>query len=130
MKSHCFEDVFIAIEVSSNLKIDVFEATSDPWVQLYVCEGLSPKSRGFLIIFGAKIHNNQFSNSFQYFIVNYHNGIFLLIHIFISFGNILHILWSKNREVGYYASFGEFTEKEHNYQLSYFVTKNMQDFTK
>ena len=36
-------------------------------------------------MFGAKIHNNQFSNSFQYFIVNYHNGIFLHIHIFFSF---------------------------------------------
>ena len=64
-KVHCFEDVFIAMEVSSNLKIDVFEATSDPWVQLYVCEGMSPKSRVFPIIFGAKIHNNWFSNSFQ-----------------------------------------------------------------
>ena len=36
-------------------------------------------------MFGAKIHNNQFSNSFQYFIVNYHNGIFLHVHIFFSF---------------------------------------------
>ena len=52
------------MEVSSNLKIDVFEATSDPWVQLYVCEGMSPKSGVFPIIFGAKIHNNWFSNSF------------------------------------------------------------------
>ena len=83
-KVHCFEDVFIAMEVSSNLKIDVFEATSDPWVQLYVCEGMSPKSRVFPIIFGAKIHKTWFSNSFQYFIVNYHNGIFLHVHIFIS----------------------------------------------
>ena len=72
------------MEVSSNLKIDVFEATCDPWVQLYVCEGMSPKSGGFPINFGAKIHNNRFSNSFQYFIVNYHNGIFLHVHIFIS----------------------------------------------
>ena len=73
------------MEVSSNLKVDVFEATSDPWVQLHVCEGSSPKSGGFPIMFGAKIHNNQFSNSFQYFIVNYHNGIFLHVHIFFSF---------------------------------------------
>ena len=36
-------------------------------------------------MFGAKIHSNQFSNSFQYFIVNYHNGIFLHAHIFFSF---------------------------------------------
>ena len=35
-------------------------------------------------MFGAKIHNNQFSNSFQYFIVNHHNGIFLHVHIFFS----------------------------------------------
>ena len=66
------------MEVSSNSKVDYFEATRDPWVQLHVCEGSSP------IIFGVKIHNNQFSNSFQYFIVNYHNGIFLHVHIFIS----------------------------------------------
>ena len=46
-KVHCFEDVFIAMEVSSNLKVDVFEATSDPWVQLHVCEGSSPKRGGF-----------------------------------------------------------------------------------
>ena len=72
------------MEVSSNLKVDVFEATSDPWVQLHVCEGSSPKSGGFPIIFGAKIHNNWLYNSFQYFIVNYHNGIFLHVHIFIS----------------------------------------------
>ena len=64
-KVHCFEDVFIAMEVSSNLKIDVFEATSDPWVQLYVCEGMSPKSRVFPIIFGAKIHNNRFPILFK-----------------------------------------------------------------
>ena len=43
-----------------------------------------PKEGVFTIIFGAKIHNNWFSNSFQYFIVNYHNGIFLHVHIFIS----------------------------------------------
>ena len=76
--------MFIAIEVSSHLKVDVFEATSDPWVQIHVCEGSSPKSRGFPIIFGAKIHNNWFSDSFQYFMVNYHNGKFLHVHIFIS----------------------------------------------
>ena len=35
------------MEVSSNLKVDVFEATSDPWVQLHVCEGSSPKRGGF-----------------------------------------------------------------------------------
>ena len=48
------------MEVSSNLKIDVFEATSDPWVQLYVCEGMSPKTGVFPIIFGAKIITTGF----------------------------------------------------------------------
>ena len=43
-----------------------------------------PKEGVFAIIFGAKIHNNWFSNSFQYLMVNYHNGIFLHVHIFIS----------------------------------------------
>ena len=42
------------MEVSSNLKIDVFEATSDPWVQLYVCEGMSPKSGVFSHHFWGK----------------------------------------------------------------------------
>ena len=55
-------------------------------------------------------------------------NIFTCTYLYF-FDDILHILWSKNKEVGYYASFGEFTEKEHNYQLSYFVTKDMQDFT-
>ena len=73
------------MEVSSNLKVDVFEATSDPWVQLHVYEVSSPKSGGFPIIFGAKIHKKVFFNSFQYFIVNYHNGPFFHVHIFISF---------------------------------------------
>ena len=72
------------MEVSSNLKVDVFEATSDPWVQLHVCEGSSPKSGGFPIIFGAKIHNNWFSNSFQYFIVNYSFFIYFLFYLVIS----------------------------------------------
>ena len=53
------------MEESSNLKIYVFEATSDPWVQLYVCEGMSPKSGVFPIIFGAKIHNNRFPILFK-----------------------------------------------------------------
>ena len=89
-----------------------------------------PKQWVFTIIFGAKIHNNWFSNSFQYLIVNYHNGIFLHGHIFISLVISCIFNGQKNKEVGYYASFREFTEKEHNYQLSYFVTKNMQDVTK
>ena len=42
----------------------------------------APKEGRFAIIFGAKIHNNRFSNAFQYFIVNYHNGTY--VHIFIS----------------------------------------------
>ena len=118
------------MEVSSNLKVNVFETTSDPWVQLYVCEGMSPKSRVFPIIFGAKIHNNRFSNSFSILYSKLPQwNIFTCPYLYF-FGNIFHISWSKNKEVGYYASFREFTEKEHNYQLSYFVTKNMQDVTK
>ena len=64
-KVHCFEDVFIAMEVSSNLKVDVFEATSDPWVQVHVCEGWSPKRGGFTTIFRAKIDNNCFFHFLQ-----------------------------------------------------------------
>ena len=29
--------------VSSNSKIQFFEATNDPWVKLHICEGSSPK---------------------------------------------------------------------------------------
>ena len=116
-KVHCFEDVFIAMEVSSISKIDVFEATSDPWVQLYVCEGMSPKSRDFPIIFGARIHNNRFSNSFQYFLVTYHNGILLHVHIFISLV-ISCIFFGQKQGSWLLCFFREFTEKEHNYQLS------------
>ena len=88
---HCFEDVFIAMEVSSNL-VDVFEATSDPLVQLYVCEGSSPKR------LGAKVDNNCFFHFFLYFRVNYHKRIFL--HTFcILFGNILHIFGHKIKKL-------------------------------
>ena len=43
----CFEDVFIAMEVPSMFKVNIFEATNDPWVKLYVSEGLSPRRGGF-----------------------------------------------------------------------------------
>ena len=76
--------------------------------------GLTAKLFQFFSILSSKLPQwNIFTCTYLYF-----------------FGDILHILWSKNKEVGYYASFREFTEKEHNYQLSYFVTKNMQDVTK
>ena len=86
----------------------------------------APKEGGFTTIFGAKIDNNWFFHFFQYFTVNYHKRIFL--HIFsILFGNILQIFGHKIRELVIMLLFREFTEKEHNYQLSYFVTKNMQE---
>ena len=117
------------MEVSSKLKIYVFEATSDPWVQLYVCEGMSPKSGVFPSFLGQKF----ITTGFQFFSILYSKlpqwNIFTCTYLYF-FGNILHISWSKNKEVGYYASFGELTEEEHNYQLSYFLTKNMQDVTK
>ena len=72
------------MEVSSNLKVDDFEPTSDPWVQLHVCEGSSSKRGGFTTIFRAKIDNNCFFHFLQYFTVIYHKRIFLHVHIFIS----------------------------------------------
>ena len=60
MKSPLFLGCYIAMEVSSNLKVDVFEATSDPWVQLYVCEGMSPKSGVFPSFLGQKFITTGF----------------------------------------------------------------------
>ena len=86
--------MFIAIEVSIHLKVDVFEATSDPLVQLHVCEGSSPKRGDFTSIFGAKIDNNFFFQFFQYFTVKYQKRIFLYVFS-ILFGKILHIFVHK-----------------------------------
>ena len=62
------------------------------------------------VIFRAKINNNCF---FLFFAIFYselsQKNIFTCTYLYF-FGDILHILWSKNKEVGYYASFGEFTE--------------------
>ena len=93
------------MEVSSNLKVDVFEATSDPWVQLHVCEGSSPKRGGFTTIFRAKIDNNCF---FHFFAIFYselsQKNIFACTYLYL-FGDILHILWSQIKKVGNYALF-------------------------
>ena len=90
MKVQCFEDVCIAMEVPSMFKVNIFEATNDPWVKLYVCEGSSPKRGVSLPFLGQKSKEIVFSKFFQYFIVNYNDEI--VFYIFsISFGNILHI---------------------------------------
>ena len=59
------------MEVSNNLKIDVFEHGTDPWVQLYFVRDRAPKEGGVTTIFGAKIDNNWFFHFFQYFTVKY-----------------------------------------------------------
>ena len=126
---YCFEDVFIAMEVSSNLKVDVFEATSDPWVQLHICEGSSPKRGGFTTIFRAKIDNNCFFHFLQYFTVNYHKRIFL--HIFsILFGNILHIFGHKLRKLVIMLFFCKLSKRSIITNFLVFWPKNMQDITK
>ena len=75
LKIHCFEDLYMARGMLSNIEIDIFEDTTDLWVQLHVCKGSRPKEKGFTTIFGAKIDTIGFSNFFQYFIVNCRNRI-------------------------------------------------------
>ena len=122
-KVHFFEDVFIAMKVSRNLKLRFLKLEMTLGSNFRFEKDGASKEGVFTTIFEAKIEKNWVFHFFQYFIVNYHKRI----HFYIF--STLFVISSK--------VFGHKTRKFVN--MSFFLLtikyssinyQNVQDITK
>ena len=77
-KIHCFEDVFVAMGVSSNLKLRFLKPKMNLGSYFRFEKDQVSKEGVFTTIFEAKIEKNWLYHFFPYFLVNYKKGIYFL----------------------------------------------------
>ena len=77
-KIHCFEDVFIAMGVSCNLKLRFLKPKMNLGSYFRFEKDQVSKEGVFTTIFEAKIEKNWLYHFFPYFLVNYKKGIYFL----------------------------------------------------